>query len=113
MPYDGENLLPAKILRPRPHLAARACERQLADGDGMRLRLMRIRRLASEALHQRGLPRSPAANEEELQLKQRATLLVARLEIVAEDFFGRPAQYAVGQTQCRVEIQPQSRSSRS
>jgi hypothetical protein len=43
----------------------------------MRLQLMRIWHLASEALHQHGLPRSPAADEEELQLKQRATLLVA------------------------------------
>jgi hypothetical protein len=62
---------------------------------GMRLRLMRIRRLASETLHQRGIPCSPTADEEELQLKQRTT--VARLEIVAQDFFERPLQYTVGQ----------------
>src|SRR5262249_10292367 len=72
-----ENLLPAEIPRSRPHLAARTCERQVADSDGMCLRLMRARLFAGEALYQRGLPRSPAADEEELQLKQRATLLVA------------------------------------
>src|SRR5262249_46438252 len=102
--HGMENLSPAEIPHLRSHLVARECKRQLADGDGMRLWLMRIRLFASQALYQRGLPRSPAADKKELQLKQQAILLGAQLKIVIveEDFCGRPVQYAVGQTQFRI-----------
>jgi len=57
---------------------------------------MRIWLFAGKTLHQCSLPRSSAADEEELQLKQWTPLLVARLEIVTKDFFGTPAQDTVG-----------------